>query len=157
MPRVSRTIDVAVAPAELYAVIVDFPRYPEFLGNVRSATPLLTAGTDDWTVVFGIEVIRHLHYTLRLWRLPERDDGAIVVRWSLVEGQAFRANEGSWTLVPTPAGEDGRVGTRATYELAIDLAMFLPTSLATTLAGTSLGEMLEAFRARAEGSSRPVP
>ena len=148
MPRVVRTIAVAARPERMLELILDFAGYPRFLREIHSAVVHHTgvgAGA-GWTVQFQAEVVRALTYTLRLWREPDLPDGTLIVRWSLVEGPLFKANEGSWRLRPT---DDGR-GTSATYELMVELAVFVPTSLVTTLTDSNLTATLEAFKTAAE-------
>ncbi len=143
MPSARASIRIAAAPVHVRSVVTDFARYPEILPEMRVAT-VLRAAPGDWTVAFTLDLVRPVSYTLRLWQ-EEQGDGAVVVRWSLVEGNLFRANEGSWTLRPLPDG-----ATEATYEVLVQLALFVPKPLMSGLAGTNLPKMLEAFKIRAE-------
>lgn len=147
--KASCTVAVHAPPSRLLAVILDFPAYPVFLPEIQRAVVVQhTAGATEWTVSFHAEVVRAMSYTLQLWRAPDLPDGGIVVRWSLAEGALFKANEGSWTLRPLD-GPTPR--TLATYEIRVELGVFVPTSLVATLTGTSLPGTLAAFKARAEG------
>ncbi|MFZ5481849.1 MAG: type II toxin-antitoxin system RatA family toxin [Myxococcota bacterium] len=139
MPTARRSIDVDVPPAALMRVITDFASYPRFLTDMEEAT-VLRSEPGDWTVKFAVRIIRRIEYTLRLRQLSETR-----LRWSLVEG-AFKSNDGGWELDAL----DGGTRTRATYELSIDLGMFVPGSVLKTLLEHNLPATLEAFKRRAE-------
>jgi ribosome-associated toxin RatA of RatAB toxin-antitoxin module len=143
MPVARREVVVDVPPSVLMTVLTDFGAYPLFLPAMEEASVL--ARSEDgarasWTVRFAIRIVRRLSYTLRLER-----DGDLRLRWSLLEG-AFRSNDGGWTLEPL----DGGSRTRATYEVDLDVGMFVPGSVIKTLVDQDLPRTLAAFKARAE-------
>ncbi len=143
MPAATSTIEINVPPAVLMAVITDFEAYPSFVTDMQSARVLshdVGEGREVWNVAFSLNMIRKLSYTLRLERR-----GLESVRWSLAEG-SFRTNEGGWTLVPLDSG----ARTRATYEVDLDVGMFIPGSVMKTLIQHNLPSTLAAFKARAE-------
>ncbi|MSP55839.1 MAG: hypothetical protein EXR69_09595 [Myxococcales bacterium] len=143
------TVTVHAPPSRLLSEILDFPAYPLFISDMRRAVVVQhSTGGTEWTVAFEAEVVRALNYTLQIWRAPDLPDGSNVVRWSLVDGALFKANEGSWTLRPL----DGPAPrTLATYEIRVELGVFVPASLMASLIGTSLPGIVAAFKARAEG------
>ena len=140
MATAGHEIEVDVSPAAFMAVLVDFAQYPNFLPWMKSAEVLRREGSDVWEVRFGIEVIRHLDYTLRL----ERADH-VSLRWSLVEG-VFRTNDGTWTLAPIDEGRR----TRARYEIDLQVGSFVPGNVLRSLVGRDLPDLLSRFRAEAE-------
>ncbi len=146
MPGAHATVVIGASPADVCAVITDFANYPEFVPDVAQAVVLRTVpgDTPEWTVRFSLRVVRPIGYTLRLWAEPVHPDGTRVVRWSLVEGSVLRANEGSWTLSPCAEG------TTVLYEVSVELALYVPSSLTRLLAGTNLPLMLTAFKDRLE-------
>ncbi len=147
MPSAHGSVEIAASPERVRDVLVDFARYPEFIPDMARAT-MLRAGPSDWTVQFRVSVVRPIDYTLRLWLEPPTAAGAIALRWSLVEGPVFRANDGSWTLTRTATG------TLATYDLSVELALFMPRSLLRLLTGKSLPRMLDAVRDRVQRADR---
>jgi ribosome-associated toxin RatA of RatAB toxin-antitoxin module len=136
MPAAERTLRVDVTPPQLMALLTDFASYPDFLPDMREAV-VLKASERQWEVRFSLQVIRTLTYTLRLHQ-PD----PMTLQWSLVEG-LFRSNVGSWSLVEVPGG------TEATYQIDIQLGMFVPSSIVRSLVDTGLPETLERFRAEA--------
>ncbi len=143
MPAASTTIEINVPPAVLMGVITDFEAYPSFVTDMQSSRVVsheVEGEREVWTVAFTLNMIRKLSYTLRLERRGQES-----VRWSLVEG-SFRTNEGGWTLAPL----DGGARTLATYEVDLDVGMFIPGSVMKTLVQHNLPSTLAAFKARAE-------
>jgi uncharacterized membrane protein len=127
------------APLDLVrATILDFAAYPDFLPDVLSAEPR-ALGLDAWEVAFEVHLVRDLRYTLRL-RSPEPTQ----VRWELVEG-AFLVNQGGWTLEALSSSR-----TRATYEVDVQMAIFVPGNIFRTLVERSLPDTLARFKAEAE-------
>jgi ribosome-associated toxin RatA of RatAB toxin-antitoxin module len=152
MPSARQSFVVHATPTELRSVIVEFGRYPEFLPAMEEATVLrsLPDSPSEWTVAFSLNLIRRVAYTLRLWEdARTTSDGSIVIRWSLVEGALFKANEGSWTLTPMLA-PDGAIWTTAAYQIDVELDVFLPRPLLSSLTGSNLPLALAAFKDRAE-------
>jgi ribosome-associated toxin RatA of RatAB toxin-antitoxin module len=155
MASASQSMVVRATPTAMRKVLLEFSSYPEFLPAVEEATVLRGPSSkgSEWTVAFRVSVIRTLAYTLRLWEAePVQSDGATVIRWSLVEGRLFKANEGSWTLTPL-TGPGGEAWTTATYQIEIDLNVFLPGPLLALLTSSSLPQTLAAFKQRAERAS----
>lgn len=142
MDPVTQSIDIAVPPARVYALIVDFARYPGFVPN-QTAVEVIEAdpAAHRWQARFELSVARRLRYTLDLRGEPERG-----LTWDLVEGDGMKQNTGGWTLEPL----DGGKRTRATYRLAIELDLFVPRTVTKALIERTLPATLEAFRDEAE-------
>lgn len=147
MPLVRRTVEIDAPPAVLLRVITDFSSYPAFLADMEESQVLahdVAGAQETWTVRFAVRIVRKLGYTLRLER-----KGELSVRWSLVEG-AFKSNDGGWLLEAL----DGGIRTRATYEVDLDVGMFVPGSVLKTVMDQNLPKTLQAFKARAEALAR---
>jgi ribosome-associated toxin RatA of RatAB toxin-antitoxin module len=111
----TQSIVIDAAPAEIMAVIADFPNYPVWTGSVKRAD-VLEDGPDGRAkrVAFTLDagVVRD-HYELSyVWS----DDAK--VEWRLVKGQMMRSQKGSYVL---DALADDR--TKVTYSLSVDLAI----------------------------------
>lgn len=143
MPGASRTV-VIHAPADvLFDVITDYASYPQFLSDVAEAKIL--ERTDGGALVqFGLNLIKKVHYTLRI---TEVRPGS--VRWVLHESSLMKANDGGWTLEALPDGT-----TRATYEVDVTPKGFVPGPIVSALTGRTLPATLDAFKQRAEARAR---
>src|SRR5438270_12088422 len=110
----TQSILIDAPPADVMAVIADFPAYPEWVaaakkvevledgegGRARQVHFVLDAGADKDDYV--------LEYT---W------DDDRKVSWTLVKGQMQKRNDGSYTLRES----DG--ATEVTYSITIDLSI----------------------------------
>ena len=141
MARVSRSILVDVAPEVFLAVVQDYARYPEFVPEVKAVRVGARQG-GAVEVTYWLDVkLRLFEFTLRHVTRPRGR-----IEWTLVRGGEFmRANEGAWTIESTQGG-----GTRATYEIEIDLGPMVPGALEKALADRGLPNMLANFKTRAE-------
>ena len=111
----TQSITVAAPPADVMAVIADFPSYPEWVAAAKQVDVLET-GPDGRA--------RRVHFVLDAgavgddYVLEYTWDGDRRVSWQLVQGQMQKRQEGSYTLVETAPGT-----TEVTYAIAIDLSI----------------------------------
>ena len=138
MPASIQHVDIDAPIEQVWSTVVDFASYPQFLPDL-GAVELRRAGPPTWEVAFALHIVRDLRYTLRLTS-PE----AWTLRWTLVEG-AFQRNEGGWALQAL-----GPNRTRATYEIDVQVAMYVPGNVVRTLVDRSLPDTLARFKAEAE-------
>ncbi|MFM2246118.1 MAG: hypothetical protein RL071_2192 [Pseudomonadota bacterium] len=138
MPASTQTVEIDAPIAQVWATILDFPSYPRFLPDMGGAE-VRRAGPPEWEVAFELHLLRDLRYTLRL-----HTPAPWTLRWSLLEG-AFLRNEGGWALEALSPTR-----TRATYEIDVQVAMYIPGNVVRTLVERSLPETLDRFRAEAE-------
>ena len=140
MPQAQRSIVVNVTPEQFMAVIGDYDKYPEFIADIRKIKVLKREGNVA-EVEYEIEVIKKIHYTVRI--VTE----GLTARWSLVKGDLFKKNEGAWQL---KAEGDGK--THATYTLEIAFGGFIPVpgAVVSALTEKNLPALLDSFKKRAE-------
>jgi ribosome-associated toxin RatA of RatAB toxin-antitoxin module len=144
MAAVSKDILIAATPDQLFDVIVDYPRYPEFVPGIKACRVVPGKGERkvEYELDIGLKRIKYvlLHVEMR----PTR------VAWSLVAGDALKVSSGSWEL--TPEGS----GTRARYSVDIQIAKppLIPQGvidkITDELTRVQLPGTLSAFKARAE-------
>lgn len=145
--KVMREVVVEAPVERLFALVMDFERYPEFVPGVKAcrAKPPAADGSIDaeYEVDVGVKTIR---YTLRHVPVPPT-----ALTWSLVSGDWMKVLNGSWEL----ADAGGR--TRARYAIDVQVAKpaLVPQSvvdrISDELAKVQLHRVLDAFKARAEG------
>jgi ribosome-associated toxin RatA of RatAB toxin-antitoxin module len=109
------SITVAAPPADVMAVIADFPAYPEWADAVKEADVLATqedGRAAQVRFVLDAGAIRDTYTLGYTW------DDDTAVRWGLVEaGSMLKAMDGSYDLAPA----DG--GTEVTYTLTVDVSI----------------------------------
>ena len=111
----TQSITVAAPPADVMAVIADFPAYPEWVAAAKQVDVLET-GPDGRA--------RRVHFVLDAG--PVTDDYVLEytwdcdrrVSWQLVQSQMQKRQEGSYTLRETTPGT-----TEVTYAITIDLSI----------------------------------
>jgi ribosome-associated toxin RatA of RatAB toxin-antitoxin module len=109
---VDRSLLLAYTPAQMFALVNDVPRYPEFLPWCAAARIVQQDATQ---VLAAIDVRKgplHLSFTTRNDLDPDRS-----IRMELVDGP-FRALRGSWSF-----DDIGGRGARVTLRLEYDFAM----------------------------------
>jgi ribosome-associated toxin RatA of RatAB toxin-antitoxin module len=104
-----------VTPAEVYAVVTDFPAYPRLFPEIKQARILSTTG-NVVRVEFKAQVVLPVRYVLDLVCEP----GAATVEWTFVEGEVVTDSAGSWHL--SAEGD----GTAIDYRVALDVRAPLP-------------------------------
>lgn len=138
--RVSGTIEVDVAAAEVWDIVTDLAAYPEWTEGVL-AIEVLEEDADGYPVRARFRVdarVSEVTYVLAY----AYDAG--VMRWSLAEGDLLRQLDGRYTI---EALDDER--TRVTYDLEVDVDLPLPAALKRRAARTILDQGLEGLARRA--------
>jgi ribosome-associated toxin RatA of RatAB toxin-antitoxin module len=113
--QTTSSIAIDAAPADVMAVIADFPAYPQWAKGVTTAD-VVSAYDDGWAeqVFFVLDVspIKDEYTLAYQW------DGDRAVTWSLVEGKMLRALDGAYIL-----RDLGNGSTEVTYRLALDVSI----------------------------------
>jgi ribosome-associated toxin RatA of RatAB toxin-antitoxin module len=112
--QTTSSIMIDATPAEVMAVISDFPAYPEWAQGMKKVE-VTDVGPDGRA--------ENVHFELEA--APIKDSytlgydwhGDSAVRWNLVEGKVLKAMEGAYELRPSGSG------TEVTYRLAVELSI----------------------------------
>jgi len=112
--QTTSSIVIDAPPAEVMAVIADFPAYPTWVQGMKQVEVV------DW----GADGrARRAHFDLEAspikdsYTLEYDWSGDDAVRWHLVEGRMLKAMEGAYELAPSGTG------TEVTYRLAVDITI----------------------------------
>ena len=138
----TQSIAIDAPPADVMAVIADFPSYPQW---VAAATRVEVEETGDDGRA------RRVHFVLDAGAVKddyvlEYDwEGDRKVSWNLVKGQMQKRQEGSYTLEPT----DG--GTEVTYRITIDLSIPMLGMIKRKAEKVILDTALKELKKRVEG------
>jgi ribosome-associated toxin RatA of RatAB toxin-antitoxin module len=139
----TQSITVAAPPADVMAVIADFPAYPEWVAAAKQVDVLET-GPDGRA--------RRVHFVLDAgavkddYVLEYTWDGDRRVSWQLVQGQMQKRQEGSYTLRETTPGT-----TEVTYAIAIDLSIPMLGMIKRKAEKVILDTALKELKKRVEG------
>ena len=139
----TQSITVAVPPADVMAVIADFPSYPEWVAAAKQVDVLETAPDGR---------ARRVHFVLDAgavkddYVLDYSWDGDRRVSWQLVQGQMQKRQEGSYTLSETAPGT-----TDVTYAIAIDLSIPMLGMIKRKAEKVILDTALKELKKRVEG------
>ena len=104
-----------VSPAEVYAVVVDFPAYPRLFPEIKQAR-VLGAQAGKVRAEFRGNLVLPFRYVLDL----DCDAQTGTVTWSTVEGEVVKSSTGGWRI----AAEAG--GTRVEYEVVLRIDAPVP-------------------------------
>lgn len=128
----------------LWEVITDYASYPDFVEGLESLTITKKEGKStyaDYVVsMFGKKV----KYTLKHTESPKKG-----LKWTMVEGEFFKSNDGAWDL---KAKGDDQV--EATYTVDVGLPLLVPKAIVNTLTGTQLPSMMKAFEDKAKARAK---
>jgi uncharacterized membrane protein len=139
----SQSITIDADPAEVMAVIADFPNYPTWTGSVKKADVLEDGpGGRARRVAFTLDagIVRDQYELAYEWSDDER------VEWNLTSGQMMRAQHGSYTL---RAAGPGR--TDVTYALTVDLNIPMLGLLKRKAERVVMDTALKELKKRVEG------
>ncbi|QNG38235.1 SRPBCC family protein [Geodermatophilaceae bacterium NBWT11] len=110
----TQSIVVDAPASDVMAVIADFPAYPQWVAAARTVEVL---GADADGRAEQVHFVLDAGAVSDDYVLAYTWDGDRQVRWTLVQGQMQKRQDGSYTLVET----DGR--TEVTYAITIDLSI----------------------------------
>jgi ribosome-associated toxin RatA of RatAB toxin-antitoxin module len=135
-------------PADVYAVVVDFPAYPRLFSEFTAVKVIETAGNRQ-RVEFNVQVVMPARYVLDL----VCDGNAHTVDWTFVEGTIISDSKGSWRF----AAESG--GTRIDYSAALEVNAPLPgfvlRKISNAIVSASLPSMFTAITKEVAARRRP--
>ncbi|MGV9305341.1 SRPBCC family protein [Nonomuraea sp. NPDC003727] len=141
--RTTSSITIDADRSSVMTVVADFPAYPEWAGQVKSAEVLTTDGDGrPQTVRFVLDAgVISDTYTLGYeWN----DDDS--VSWRVVEsGTMVRELRGSYTLT------DRGSGTEVTYDLAVDLKVPMIGMIKRKAEKVIVDTALKGLKRRVEG------
>lgn len=140
--RVAETTSIAAPPEVVREILLDFPRYPEWVADLKSAEVLDTDDQGRGTRVQfrAAGMGRSVRYTLSY----DHDDPNVVA-WVLDEGDIVRKLDGRYVLA---AGTGDT--TDVTYELEVELLVPLPGFVKRRTEGKIVHAALDDLTAVAE-------
>jgi ribosome-associated toxin RatA of RatAB toxin-antitoxin module len=135
-----------IAPAAIYAVVVDFAAYPRLFPEIKEARVLSTQGKRVRAEFRG-NIVLPFRYVLDL----DCDAQALSVDWRYVEGEVIKNSEGGWRF--SPEGDGTRVEYRVAMEISAPLPGFLLRKITDGLVALSLPAMFASVEREAKSRS----
>ena len=139
----TQSISIDADPAEIMAVIADFPQYPAWAGSVKRAD-VVEHGPDGRPrrVAFVLDagIVRDQYELEYDWT------GNRCVEWRLTQGQMMRAQHGSYRLESERPGH-----THVTYSLTVDLTIPMLGLLKRKAERVVMDTALKELKKRVEG------
>ena len=132
-----------LAPAQIYAVVVDFAAYPQLFPEIKQTKVLGTSG-QKVKVEFRGNMVLPFRYVLDL----NCDAQAGSVTWTYVEGEMVKNSVGSWRF--TAEGD----GTRVDYETSLQIEAPVPGFILRKITDGLLTLSLPAMLASVEREAR---
>ena len=145
MQKANREIPVEASPERCMEVVIDFESYPQWAPDIKEVTVLRTdsEGRGNLVSYRAAAIGRSITYTLEYFygKNPFR------CAWMLSEGEVLRLLSGKYEFA---ASEETPERTLTKYELAVDLAVPLPSFVKRRLETRVIHAALEDFKNRAE-------
>ncbi|HEX7507635.1 MAG TPA: SRPBCC family protein [Polyangia bacterium] len=135
-----------IAPAAVYAVVVDFAAYPRLFPEIKAAR-VLSAEGKRVRAEFRGNIVLPFRYVLDL----DCDADALTVDWRYVEGEVIKSSEGGWRF--SPEGDGTRVEYRVAMEISAPLPGFLLRKITDGLVALSLPAMFASVEREAKNRS----
>jgi ribosome-associated toxin RatA of RatAB toxin-antitoxin module len=132
-----------VAPAAVYAAVVDFAAYPSLFPEIKAAQVLSSEGKRVRAEFRG-NIVLPFRYVLDL----DCDPDALTVDWRYVEGEVVKNSEGGWRF--SPEGNGTRVEYRVVMEISAPLPGFLLRKITDGLVALSLPAMFASVEREAK-------
>jgi carbon monoxide dehydrogenase subunit G len=138
----TQSITIDAPPADVMAVIADFPSYPEWVAAAKSVE-VVESGDEGRAqrvrFVLDAGAIKDDYVLDYSW------DGDRAVSWTLVSSQLMKRQDGSYTLTETGGG------TEVTYAITIDTKMPLLGMMKRKAEKVILDTALKELKKRVEG------
>ncbi len=128
-------------PADVWSVLTDFERWPEFMPLIDETRIGRRAGAKLWVEQrYSIMLMAFAHTTI--YDLEPRDGR---LTWSLDEAAPhdIAASRGAWALLPVAAGRE----TLVRYDARMSAGRAVPEFVERMLRNRSLEQMLDGLRA----------
>jgi len=127
-------------PAQVWAVLIDFERWPDFMPLIRATRVERRAGAKLWVEQrYRIMLVPFAHTTI--YDL-EPGDGRLTWRLDEEAPHDIAASQGEWALVPIASGRE----TLVRYDARMSAGRAVPEFVERMLRDRSLEQMLSSLR-----------
>jgi len=145
--QTSQQMLIDAAPAQCFAVAIDFAKYPEWASDVKEAR--VVTNDDDGrggTVSYRAAAMgRSLSYTIRYFY----GTNPLRFSWKLLESDLLRQLDGEYEFIPVEGDPEK---TKVTYHLAVETAIPLPGFIKRRAEAKIIRTALDDLRRRVEAA-----
>ena len=124
-------------PQEMFNLLSDYEKYPEFLSEVKSCK-ILQDKNGEKLVEYKVSVMKDFMYLN-----AHRESAPGELSWKFLKGEPFKTMSGSWKLEEAPGGK-----TRATYHIDATFGMLVPSFAVKTVISVNLPKMMQDYHNR---------
>lgn len=147
-PVVRRHFVAGATPAEVYAVVTDFPAYPRLFPEFVATRVVSTTGNVA-RVEFKAQIVMAVRYVLDLRCEPE----TLNVEWTFVEGEIVTASTGGWRFTAEAGGT--AVEYRALIDVKAPVPGFILRKVTDGLVAASIPNMFRAIEGEVRRRQAP--
>lgn len=139
MAAIEKTENFNCTPEQLFSILADYEKYPDFLGDVKDIKILKK--TKTYIIVeYTISIIKDITYQLRVKEKKNKS-----ISWTLESGFLFKKLDGSWDIKDS---KEKKGTTEVVYKVDMQLRLFAPKLIEKTLVEVNLKTMMKAFKKR---------
>lgn len=139
MANASKTVTMNVSIDKIWSVITDYENYPKFVDMVHKVKPI-EQGDGRSKMEYAIEMMgKDISYTIE-----HVETKPTQMKWTCVESNVLKANDGSWQLKDLGNGK-----TEVTYTVDIEFKIPVPSLILGGVVRSTLPKMLEGFEKEA--------
>lgn len=144
MHEQTRTIEINASPGKCFQVICDFAAYPQWQSSMKKVEVVERDKEKASVVCYVLDaMLKTITYTLR-YAYDDSNAARPKLSWSFVKGD-LKNIQGSYVFEEIAANR-----TRVTFQLAIDLGMWVPGFVLQKFKDVSMQETLDALKRRVE-------
>jgi ribosome-associated toxin RatA of RatAB toxin-antitoxin module len=124
---------------KLFQAITSYENYPKFVEGC-TGVQVERKGPGQAKVTYRVSMMKDIVYTLEM----TEDNAAGVVRWSLVDSDFFKKNNGVWELKEAGPGK-----TDVRYKLDVEFKISVPGFILNRMVKGNLPGMVKSFEKQA--------
>lgn len=139
MAAIEKAESFNCTPEQLFGILSDYEKYPDFLGDVK-AISIIKATKTYKIVEYTISIIKDVTYQLKVKEKKNKH-----ISWTLESGFMFKSLDGSWSL---ESSKTKKGITDVVYKVDMKLRLFAPKLIEKTLVEINLKTMMKSFKKR---------
>lgn len=137
MATISREHQFDGSPADCYAGIISYEKYPDYLPGVVKIERIKPHSAKAAVGLrYELNLIKTFYYILDMYHKENTE-----VKWQLVDSNLMTKNSGLWLLKPAGKGK-----TNATYQLEVDFKGLVPSAIIKKITESSMPGMIDGFQ-----------